>query len=86
MAGVQGVRQAFFSQIDPLHLPEVLSLVCRKFLFEDFYVAIRIRESIVEVLATVNRKKCLQQKMEYHIAQVEMIKAELEAIEAAEAV
>ena len=82
-AHAQGVRESFYSQIDPLHFPEVLSLIGRRHGVKELNIA--LRKSIVEVLETVNRKKCLQQRLEYDLDQVEQIRAELEAIEAAEA-
>ena len=83
MANIQGVKQPLYSQINPLHLPELLSVICRRLEVGELNTA--LRTFIIELLKTVNRKKCLQQKMEYHLAQVEQIRAELEAIEAAEA-
>ena len=78
MAYIQGVQQSLYSQINPLHLPEVLSVIGRRLKVGELNTA--LRTFIVELLETVNRKKCLQQKMEYHLAQVEQIRAELEVI------
>eukprot|EP00984_Skeletonema_dohrnii_P012758 scaffold5207_cov96-Skeletonema_dohrnii-CCMP3373.AAC.5 len=86
---LQDVNHSVYSEIDPLHLPEVLALIDRHNGHEELYVA--LSSSIMTLFSTVNRKKCIQQQMEYHAAkvdehraQLEELGTELEAIEAAE--
>ena len=79
----QGVEsQSVYGEIDPLHLPEVLSLVSRRHGHEELYVA--LKASIAEVISTVDRKTCLLLQRNYHISRTKQINAELERIEAAE--
>jgi hypothetical protein len=78
-----------YSEIDPLHLPEVLSLIGERHGQGELYAA--VSSSIMTLLSTVNRKKCIQQERDYHAAiiaqhrtKVDELDAELGAIEAAE--
>ncbi len=89
LAELQGVNHSLYSEVNPLHLPEVLSLVGNNHGQGELYVA--LKSSIAGVISTVNRKECLKQQRGYHnaiiaehSAKVEAINAELEAIEAAE--
>ena len=89
LAELQGVNQSLYSEIDPLHLPEVLALVGRRHGKGELYVA--LKASIAGVISTVNRKECIRQQMAYHKKQMaqhaEKLKelgTELAAIEAAE--
>eukprot|EP00984_Skeletonema_dohrnii_P016092 scaffold7070_cov73-Skeletonema_dohrnii-CCMP3373.AAC.1 len=82
LARLQGVHQSLYSEINPLHLPEVLSLVGRHHGQGELYVA--LKSSIAGVVSTVNRKQCLQQRRAYHRAKLEAIEAEIAAIEAAD--
>ena len=53
LATMQGVGcQSLYGEINPLHLPEVLSLVSRQNGLEELYVA--LKASIAEVISTVN--------------------------------
>ena len=62
---IQGVvSQSVYGEIDPLHLPEVLSLVGHRHGQGELYVA--LKASIAEVMSTVNRKRCIQQRIAYH--------------------
>ena len=86
---LQGVNHSAYSEIDSLHLPEVLALVGRRHGQGELYVA--LKSSIAGVISTVNRKECLKQERGYHhaiiaehSARVEAIDAEIAAIEAAE--
>ena len=86
---LQGVNQSVNSEINPLHLPEVLALVGQHHGQSEFFVA--LRSSIAGVISTVNRKECLKQQIahdkakiaEYN-AKVEAAEAEIASIEAAE--
>ena len=93
LAGLQGVNQSIYSEIDPLHLPEVLALVDDYHGQEELYCA--LISSIAGVISIVNRKECIRQQMvsrkqclKQHRAdlkaQIEAIEAEIAKIEAAE--
>ena len=89
LAGFQGVNRSLYSEINPLHLPEVLSLVGQHHGQGELYVA--LRSSIAGVISTVIRKQCLHQQRAYHRAMIaehrakaEAVEAEIAAIEAAE--
>ena len=98
LAELQGVNHSVYSEIDPLHLPEVLRLVGRHHGQGELYVA--LKSSIAELISTVNRKECLKQQrvrykamMDRHRAiiadygmKVEAIEAEIAAIEDEEGV
>ncbi len=66
LATLQGVHRSVYSEIDPLHLPEFLSLVHQKHAQRELYVA--LKSSIVTLFSTVNEKKCIEQEREYHVA------------------
>ena len=66
LAQLQEVNQSLYSQINPLHLPEVLSLVGRKHGKGELYMA--LRSSILELVSTVDRKDCIEKLRSYHIA------------------
>ena len=96
LAGLQGVNGSVNSEINPLHLPEVLSLVGRHHGQGELYAA--LSSSIMTLFSTVNREKCIQQKRDYHAsilamhvsivaeqrAKIEELDDELRIIEAAE--
>jgi len=63
---VQGVHQSLYSEIDPLHLPEVLSLIGRRHGQGELYLA--LKSSIMTLFSTVNVRKCIQQQRAYHAA------------------
>ncbi|KAK1746036.1 hypothetical protein QTG54_002643 [Skeletonema marinoi] len=63
---LQGVHQSLYSEIDPLHMPEVLSLIGRHHDQGDLYLA--LKSSIMTLFSTVNMKKCIQQQRAYHAA------------------
>jgi len=86
---LQGVNRSHYSEIDPLYIPEVLALINQNHDRSELYVA--LKSSIMILFSTVNRKKCIQQQREYHVAhiaelraKVEELDAELAAIEASE--
>ena len=83
LAELQGVNQSIYSEINPLHLPEVLTLVGRHHGQGELYIA--LRSSIAGVISTVNRKQCLKQKIADHRNKIEEAEAEIATIEAAEA-
>eukprot|EP00985_Skeletonema_marinoi_P026557 scaffold20692_cov147-Skeletonema_marinoi.AAC.7 len=68
MCHLQGIEQSnatLYRQIDPLILPEVLSLVGQTHGQGELYMA--LKSSIAGVMSLVNRKECLQQKREERI-------------------
>ena len=75
---LQGVNRSLYSEINhginPLHLPEILSLVGQNHGQEQLYAA--LKSSVAGLISTVNRKQCIQERRK--------MGAELEAIEAAE--
>jgi hypothetical protein len=72
-AALQGIDHSLYSEIDPLHLPEVLSLVGQHHGQGELHVA--LRSSIAGVISTVNRKQCLQQQRSYYRAKIAHHKA-----------
>ena len=72
----QEVEHSVFNEIDPLHLPEVLSWIGKKHGQGELYAA--LLSSIMPLFSTMNREGCIQQKKEYHAAKA----AEHEAIAA----
>ena len=82
LADIQGVSHSLYSEIDPLHLPEVLALVCRRHGQRELYVA--LKSSIAGVISTVNRRECIKQQRDYYLAKAKQLDAELAAMDAAE--
>lgn len=96
LAEIQGVKHSVYSEINPLHLPEVLALVGLNFGQGELFVA--LKSSIAGVISTVNRKECLKQriaeqrtiivecrnKIEAAEADIEAAEAEIKAFEAME--
>ena len=81
LAAMQGANnESLYSEIDPLHLPEVLALVGRHHGQGELFVA--LRSSIAEVMSTVNRKECLKQENSYYSAKIAEFRAKMEANEA----
>jgi len=82
-------NEALYSEINPLHLPEVLAIVGRHHGQSELYVA--LISSIAGLFSTVNRKKFLQDRVSYHMAisqehaaKAETLRTEIAAIEEAE--
>ena len=82
LAALQGVNHSVYSEIDPVHLPEVLVLVGRHHGQGELYLA--LKSSIADLISTVNRMECLKQQRDYHLARAKHLEAEIVAIEAAE--
>eukprot|EP00984_Skeletonema_dohrnii_P013066 scaffold5383_cov152-Skeletonema_dohrnii-CCMP3373.AAC.1 len=76
---LQDVNHSVHREINPLHLPEVLSLIGRHHGQEELYVA--LSSSIMTLFSTVNMKKSIQQERAYHAAKVEELDAKLAAME-----
>ena len=83
LANFQGVDRSLFSQIEPLHLPELISLVGNRHGLKELYVS--LKASIADVISTVNREQCIKQQLAYYKAKTEELIAELAVIEAAKA-
>ena len=83
---LQGVNRSLYSEINhginPLHLPEILSLVGQNHGQKELYAA--LKSSVAGLISTVNRKQCIQERRDYYAAKVAELDAELEAIEAVE--
>jgi hypothetical protein len=80
LLGVDG--EVLYSEINCLHLPEVLSMIGETHGQGELYVA--LRSSIAALFSTVDRKQCLQQQRAFHRAKLKAIEAEIAAIEGAE--
>jgi hypothetical protein len=64
LVDLQGVNRSLFSEINPLHLPEVLSLIGRRHGRGELFVA--LKATIIGLLSTVNMKQCIQEERAYH--------------------
>jgi hypothetical protein len=80
LAALQGVHRSVYIEIDPLHLPEILSLVDEKHGQRELYVA--LKSSIVTLFSTVNEKKCIEQEREYHVVRAAEHMAKIEELDA----
>eukprot|EP00984_Skeletonema_dohrnii_P032103 scaffold25545_cov78-Skeletonema_dohrnii-CCMP3373.AAC.3 len=78
IAALQGVSHSVYSDIDPLHLPEVLASVGSHHGQGELYLA--LKSSIAGVISTVNRKQCIEVQMAYYVSKLEQLGAELAAI------
>jgi hypothetical protein len=79
---LQEVDYSVYSEIDPLHLPEVFSLIGRRHGQGELYDA--LKTSIMGLFSTVNMKKCVQQQRDYYAAIVAELDAKLAAMEESE--
>jgi hypothetical protein len=68
LADLQGVNPSLYSEINHLHLPEVLSLIGRRHGQGEVFVA--LKASIIGLLSTVNVMKCIHQERAYHEAKI----------------
>ena len=80
LAELQGVSQSVYSEINPLHLPEVIALVGKNHGQGELYVT--LKSSIAGVISTVNRKQCLEQEKAYYNAKIAEYRAKVEEVEA----
>jgi hypothetical protein len=80
LCDLQEVDHSVYSEIDPLHLPEVLSLIDRRHGQGELYVA--LLSSIMTLFSTVNREKCIQQQREYYEAKIVEYRAKIEELDA----
>ena len=80
MPSLQRVDQSVFREIDPLLLPEVLSLIGRRHGPRELHFG--LLQSIMSLLSTVNLTEFMKQERAYHAAKVAehaSILAELDA-------
>ena len=80
LAEMQGVDHSLYSEINPLHLPEVLAMVGYHHGQSELYAA--LKSSIAGVISTVNRKECLKQQIAEKRAKIVEFQAEIETAEA----
>jgi len=83
MCRLQRVEQnnaALYGQINPLCLPEVLALIKRFHGQTELYLS--LRSSIMTLLSTVDRERCLQQRLSYHMAMIQEHSASAEELRA----
>ena len=80
---LQNIQPSFHSQINPLHLPEMLSLVgCESEVTKLYFL---LRTSVAEVISIVNRRKYVEEQRAYHTAKLKEFDAQLAVMDAAEA-
>ena len=82
LAKLQGVTRSVYSEINPLHIPEVLSLIGNHHDVEDLYIA--LKSSIAALISTVNVKEFLHQQRAYYRAKLDEIEDKIAAMEAAD--
>ena len=75
---LQGVDRSLYSDIDPLHLPEVLAVVGQTHGHSEFHVA--LKSSIATLFSTVDREMCLEQEISFHSAKLQSLQDELASI------
>ena len=77
---LQDVNHFVYNEIDPLHLPEVLSMIDRSHGQGELYVA--LLSSIMALFSTVNLKECIQQERAYHAAKAAEHTTKVEELDA----
>ena len=80
LAELQGVNQSLYSEINPLHIPEVLALVGRHHGQGELYMA--LKSSIAGVISTVSERQSLEQERLQYRAIIAEYTNKLEAVEA----
>ena len=75
LADLQGLNRSLYSEINPLHLPEVLARVGRTQGQGELYAA--LSSSIMTLFSTVNRKKYILQQKDCHASRSKELDAEL---------
>ena len=68
-------HHSVFSEIDPIHLPEVLSLIGERHGQGELYVA--LISSIMSLFSTMSREGCIQQEKEYYVAEIAEYRAKI---------
>ena len=80
LAALQGIEHSVYSEIDPLHLPEVLSLLGRRrgrgrlseFRGELYFA---LRSTVVGLFSMVNMKQCIQNETALRAVKIDEYKA-----------
>ena len=80
LAALQGIEHSVYSEIDPLHLPEVLSLLGRRrgrgrlseFRGELYFA---LKSTVVGLFSMVNMKQCIQNETASRVAKIDEYKA-----------
>jgi Ran GTPase-activating protein (RanGAP) involved in mRNA processing and transport len=80
LAAIQGIDHSVYSEIDPLHLPEVLSLIGQNLGQEELFVA--LKSTIMGLLSTADLKKCIQQERDLYVAKIAEYKIKVEELDA----
>ena len=80
LAEIQGVSHSLYSEIDPLHLPEVLALVGKHHGQGELYMA--LKSSIAGVISTVDMEQRLIRRIAEQRAKIVECRAEIETAEA----
>lgn len=80
IANLEGINRSVYGEIDPLHLPEILSLIGRTHDQDELYVA--LKTSVMGLFSTVNKKKCIQQQREYYLAKIAEYRTKVEELNA----
>ena len=85
LAGIQGCNKPLnYSDIDPLHLPEVLALIGRRHGQRELYMA--FISSVAGVISIVNKRRFLKEKLAHHLSKVGDIRAKLAELDEAEGI
>ena len=79
-ARLQGINNSIYSEIDPLHVPEVLALVGRHHGQEELYLA--LKSSLAGLASTVNKKEFLKQQIAEKRGEITKLAQEIKAAEA----
>jgi hypothetical protein len=66
--GVDQCNAVLYSQIDPLHLPEVLALISKHLGQRELYLT--VKSTIATLFSTVNEKEWIKQQMAHHVEQM----------------
>ena len=66
--GIDQCNAVLYSQIDPLHLPEVLALISKHLGQRELYLA--VKSTIATLFSTVNEKEWIKQQMAHHVEQM----------------
>ena len=77
---LQDVNHSVYNEIDPLHLPEVLSMIDKSHGQGELYIA--LLSSIMALFSTVNLEECIQQERAYHAAKAAEHTTKVEELDA----
>ena len=81
LAAIQGIEHSVYSEIDPLYLPEVLSLLsCRPSVRGELYGA--LRSTVVGLFSLVNMTQCIQNEAACCATKIDEYKVKIDEYEA----